>query len=117
MITQDLQRAFENTTGRNLDFFFDQWVYKEGHPEMEISSLSMTSKNSLSVTVKQTHKTSDTTRLFNFPVTIALMDADGNEVRHRVEIKEKESIFTSRRTGSQSGARRSRLRYTQDFQA
>ena len=38
VITQDLQRAFEDATGRNLDFFFDQWVYKEGHPELEISS-------------------------------------------------------------------------------
>jgi aminopeptidase N len=93
VITQDLQRAFEDTTGRNLDFFFDQWVYKEGHPELEISSSYDDKRKIASVTVKQTHKTSDTVAVFRFPVTIALMDKDGKEVRHRIEIKERDNIF------------------------
>ncbi len=95
VITQDLQRAFEDATGRNLDFFFDQWVYKEGHPEIEVTSSFDDKKKLLSVTVKQTHKTGDTiASAFSFPVTIALMDADGKETRHRVEIKEREQGFT-----------------------
>ncbi len=93
VITQDLQRAFEDATGRNLDFFFDQWVYKEGHPELEISSGYDDKQKLASVTIKQTHKTSDATPVFRFPITIALMDVDGNEVRHQVEIKEKDNIF------------------------
>ena len=93
VITQDLQRAFEDATGRNLDFFFDQWVYKEGHPELEISSSYDDKQKLASVTIKQTHKTSETTPVFRFPVTIALMDADGSEIRHHVEIKEKDNIF------------------------
>ncbi|HXN86791.1 MAG TPA: DUF3458 domain-containing protein, partial [Candidatus Binataceae bacterium] len=93
VITQDLQRAFEDTTGRNLDFFFEQWVFKEGHPEVEISSAFDDKQKLASITVKQTHKTSDVTPVFRFPVTIALMDADGKEVRHQVEIKEKDNIF------------------------
>jgi aminopeptidase N len=95
VITQDLQRAFEEATGRNLDFFFDQWVYKEGHPEIEVSSSFDDKKKLLSVTVKQTHKTGDTiASAFRFPVTIALMDAEGHETRHRVEVKEREQGFT-----------------------
>jgi aminopeptidase N len=93
VITQDLQRAFEDTTGRNLDYFFVQWVYKEGHPEIEVSSSFDDKRKLASITVKQTHKTSDSIGLFRFPVTIALMDADGNETRHRVEIKDKEQVF------------------------
>ena len=94
VITQDLQHAFEDTTGRNLDFFFDQWVYKEGHPEIEVSSAFDDKKKLLSVTVKQTHKTGDTiVSAFSFPVTIALMDAQGLETRHRVEIKDREQVF------------------------
>ena len=95
VITQDLQRAFEDTTGRNLDFFFDQWVYKEGHPEIEVTSSFDDKKKLLSITVKQTHKTGDTiASAFTFPVTLALMDADGKETRHRVEINEREQGFT-----------------------
>jgi aminopeptidase N len=93
VITQDLQRAFEDATGRNLDFFFDQWVFKEGHPEIEISSSYDDKQKLASVTVKQTHKTSETTPVFRFPVTIALMDQDGKETRHRIEIKERDNIF------------------------
>ena len=95
VITQDLQRAFEDTTGRNLDWFFDQWVYKEGHPEIEVSSSFDDKKKLLSVTVKQTHKTADKSMAaaFKFPVTLALMDANGGELRHRVEIKEREQVF------------------------
>src|SRR5208282_5563242 len=94
VITQDLQRAFEDTTGRNLDFFFDQWVYKEGHPEIEVSSSFDDKKKLLSIAVKQTHKTGDAiASAFSFPVTIALMDAEGHETRHRVEIKDREEGF------------------------
>jgi aminopeptidase N len=93
VITQDLQRAFDDATGRNLDFFFDQWVYKEGHPEIEVSSAFDDKRKLASVTVKQTHKTSETIGLFRLSATIALMDADGGETRHRVEIREREHVF------------------------
>ena len=70
-------------------------MYKEGHPEIEVSSSFDDKKKLLSVTVKQTHKTGDTiASAFSFPVTIALMDADGHEVRHRVEINAREQGFT-----------------------
>jgi aminopeptidase N len=94
VITQDLQRSFEDTTGRNLDHFFDQWVYKEGHPEIEVTSAFDDKKKLLGITVKQTQKTSETIGIFKFPVTIALMDADGAETRRRVEIKDREQGFT-----------------------
>ncbi len=35
VLTHDLQRAIEQATGRNLDWFFDQWVWKGGHPEFK----------------------------------------------------------------------------------
>jgi aminopeptidase N len=93
VITKDLERAFEDATGRNLEFFFDQWVYKEGHPEIEVSSSYDDKQKLASVTVKQTHKTSDATPLFRFTATITLMDGDGRETRHRVEVREREQVF------------------------
>ncbi len=93
VITQDLQRAFEDTTGRNLDWFFDQWVYKEGHPELEVTSSYDEKRKIASVTVKQTHQVNAATVLFRFPAVIALMDAEGAETRHQVEINRKEHTF------------------------
>jgi aminopeptidase N len=35
--TIDFIRAIEEATGRNLRGFFDQWVFRGGHPELEVS--------------------------------------------------------------------------------
>ncbi len=94
VITRDLERAFEDATGRNLEWFFDQWVYKEGHPEIEVTSSYDDKRKLASVTVKQTQKTSATTPLFRFTTTIALLDGDGKETRHRVEIRQAEQVFS-----------------------
>ena len=34
---EDLQKAFEQTTGQDLHWFFDQWFRQRGHPELEVS--------------------------------------------------------------------------------
>jgi aminopeptidase N len=94
VVTRDLEHAFEDATGRNLEWFFDQWVYKEGHPEIEVSSSYDDKRNLASITIKQTQKTSATTPLFRFTSAIALMDAEGKETRHRVEIREAEQVFS-----------------------
>ena len=93
VVTRDLEQAFEDVTGRNLEWFFDQWVHKEGHPEIEVSSSFDDKQKLASVTIKQTQKTSATTPLFRFTTELALMDADGNETRHRVEIREAEQVL------------------------
>jgi aminopeptidase N len=93
VITQDLQTAFEDATGRNLDWFFDQWVYKEGHPELEISSSYDEKRTLMAVTVKQVQSASASPSQFRFPAVIALMDGDGVETRHHVEIDKRDQTF------------------------
>ena len=34
--TRDLMRALEDVSGRSLERFFEQWVHRPGHPELEI---------------------------------------------------------------------------------
>jgi aminopeptidase N len=92
--TQDLQKAFEDATGRNLDFFFDQWVYKEGHPELEVSSRYDDQTGMVTITVKQNQRVSDKTPLFRLSATVSLMDRDGGEVRHQIEIAAAEQSFS-----------------------
>ena len=36
--SQDLKRVFEDVTGQNLEWFFDQWEYTAGIPQLEIKS-------------------------------------------------------------------------------
>jgi aminopeptidase N len=55
--TRDLLRALEDASGRSLGRFFEQWVFSPGHPELEVEL--RWEKGLLSVSVKQTHATTD----------------------------------------------------------
>ena len=35
--TEDFKKAIEQATGEKMDWFFDQWIYKMGHPIFEVS--------------------------------------------------------------------------------
>ncbi len=54
--TEDFRRAIEAATGEPMDWFFDQWLYKMGHPVFEISKNYDFSKKQLSLAVRQTQK-------------------------------------------------------------
>ncbi|NER84870.1 MAG: aminopeptidase, partial [Leptolyngbya sp. SIO1D8] len=52
--TLDLIRTIEATTGRNLRFLFDQYVYRGGHPDFKVTYRWDTDSNLAKVTVTQT---------------------------------------------------------------
>jgi aminopeptidase N len=54
--TPDLQRAFEEASGQKLDWFFRQWVYQAGYPELRVRYRFNAATKRLSLTVAQTQK-------------------------------------------------------------
>ena len=34
--SDDFRKAMEAASGKDLKWFFDQWVYKAGHPELKV---------------------------------------------------------------------------------
>src|SRR5262245_53994927 len=82
----------EELSGRSLDRFFEQWVYRAGHPELEIKIEHEC--ETCKVTVKQTQHvtpggaqggTSDTaTPLFSFDLAFDLAFTDGEAPRREV---------------------------------
>ncbi|MDQ3799171.1 MAG: HEAT repeat domain-containing protein [Acidobacteriota bacterium] len=54
--TEDLRIAIEETTGQSMDWFFDQWLYKMGHPVFEVAKSYDDAKKQLTLTVRQTQK-------------------------------------------------------------
>lgn len=57
--TVDLQRAFEDATGRNFERFFDQWLFHPGHPVLDVRCSWNSSDKCLNVTVQQKQRGSD----------------------------------------------------------
>jgi len=54
--TEDLRIAIEETTGQSMDWFFDEWLYKMGHPIFEVTQSYDEATKKLTLNVKQTQK-------------------------------------------------------------
>jgi aminopeptidase N len=67
--SRDLARAFDDSTGRVLDWFFDQWVLRgAGHPELAIDI--QWDGEQLTIAVAQTQTIDDITPLFRLPTML-----------------------------------------------
>ena len=98
--TQNLVNAIEEATGQNLQWFFDEWLYKMGQPEFEIASAYDEAAKTVKLTVRQTQK-ADAARawfaspeFFTMPVDVAITTASGEQTqRVWVDAREKEFTF------------------------
>ena len=79
-LTADLQDAVEASSGRDLDWFFDQWLRRPGYPELDIEWSTDTTGRHVSVSVVQGSRFGP----YQFNLRLALADSTG-EMR-RVEI-------------------------------
>ncbi len=97
--TADLQRVFERVSGRRLDWFFDQWVYGAGYPELRVRHSYSTSSRLLTLNVEQTQIPDATTRaIFRLPVEIEITTARGARTE-RIEITGRTQRFTFKLDG------------------
>lgn len=91
--TSDLQRVFEETSGQKLDWFFDQWVYKAGYPELRVRSSYDERRKQLILDVEQTQQADDITpAVFRLPVDVGIITANGTQTK-RIEITERSQRF------------------------
>ncbi len=90
--TRDLQREIEEASGRGLGRFFEQWVYKPGHPEIDVEVAW--ERGILSVSTKQTQGTTDgVPAVFDLPLDLDLGDAAGAVERRSLRVTEKQQTF------------------------
>jgi aminopeptidase N len=95
--TVDLRRAIEDETGRNLEFFFDQWVYKGGHPDLKATFAWDEKRKVATIGVKQVQGTEDRTpAAFRMPLTIAF-HLGGRRVQDlECMLEEREHVFEAK---------------------
>ena len=79
--TRDLQKVFEEVSGKDLKQFFDQWLYTTGQPELEVT-WKYDADKSLVIDVKQLQK-----NIFKFPLAFKINTATGSK---------KEKIFVDK---------------------
>ena len=88
--TIDLRRAFEAVSGERLDWFFDQWVFLAGHPNISVSHRVDSESGDVFVTLRQTQKVEGLTPTFILPVELEIATSEGRRVE-RVWLEEGET--------------------------
>lgn len=78
----NLRLAFEEITGKDLNWFFNQWYFGSGHPILDINYSYDETARLVKVVVKQTQKD----KLFKLPVAIDVYNG-GNKVRQQVWVE------------------------------
>ncbi len=91
--TTDLINAVEETTGRNMRRFFDQWVFGAGHPEFQIRSWWNAGKKEINLRVTQVHAQNGETGLFTINTSFSFL-VGKNWKRENVRIDKKSALFT-----------------------
>jgi aminopeptidase N len=90
--TDDLLDAVRKATGRNMDKFFDQWIFKGGHPEYKVRAWWDAAKKEAVVRVLQTQSVGAETGLFTLPVEF-LFVTDRGEKRFTETVEKKSHLF------------------------
>ncbi len=80
--TDDFRKAMEAASGKDLKWFFDQWVYKAGHPELKVRWHYEDADKTVRVRIQQTQKVDDQTPLFRLPTTLEITEDAGKTTSH-----------------------------------
>ncbi len=90
--SHDFQKAMEEATGQNLEWFFSEWVYKAGYPEFKVHWHWEDSTKTAEVSISQNQKTDSLTPVFQMPLELAFTTSAGRTVK-TIQVQDKEQEF------------------------
>ncbi len=86
---QQLRLVFEQVTGQDLNWFWNEWYYGSGNPKLDISYKYDEANKNIMVMIKQTQKG----QIFTLPFAIDVY-ASGNRKRYPVWMKDTTATYT-----------------------
>ncbi|MCF6167074.1 M1 family metallopeptidase [Lutibacter sp.] len=84
---QELRLSFEEVSGKDLNWFFNQWYYGDGHIRLSVTYDYNTIINTVTVNINQQGKT------FKFPLSIDIYEGN-SKTRHDVWVDKTRNSFT-----------------------
>ena len=85
--TDDLRKVFELETSKSLQHFFDQWIFREGHPELIIDFHH--DNHNAEIKVKQLQPGEP----FEFPLELEMSFANSHKKIYTFNVWDRESVF------------------------
>ena len=102
--TADYAAAMERVSGRDLDWFFDQWCYGIGYPKVQVTRAWDGAARTLTLTVNETQPVDSIHPFFRFPATVRITTRD-SVVRREIMVTEQGQRFTMNLPGEPVGFR------------
>lgn len=85
--TRDFEMVAEKVSGKDLKWFFDQWLYQPGIPQLNIEWKADGDK--MKIKLKQTGN-----YLFQVPLEVLIIMTDGKQSLQKLAVRKKENEFT-----------------------
>jgi aminopeptidase N len=85
-----LRLAFEEVTGQDMNWYWNQWYFNKGYPKLNIDYVYDDNAKNVKVIVSQTQ---DSNNIFKLPIAIDLYNGPQKE-RHKVWVENRSDTFT-----------------------
>ncbi len=97
--TEQFRIAIEESTGQAMDWFFDEWLYKMGHPIFRVTQDYDPATRTLKLSVEQLQTIDNSSQfpqvaLFQTPVNIEIATASGTRVERVQILPKKQQSFS-----------------------
>ncbi|MFZ0820559.1 MAG: DUF3458 domain-containing protein [Candidatus Acidiferrales bacterium] len=96
--TEQFRIAIEEATGQSMDWFFDEWLYKMGHPIFRVTQAYDAGSKTVTLTVRQEQKPDANSAypqvaFFRMPIQIEIGSASGAHIeKAMIEAKEEQTF-------------------------
>ena len=92
VVSSDFKIAIEEAVGKNLDWFFDDWVYGGGYPIFEVAYTFLKNRKLIDLSVSQVQPIIKGQDLFTLPIEITIVTSKG-EKKETIWVKNKSDQF------------------------
>ncbi len=90
----DLRLAFEEVTGEDLNWFFNQWYFEQGHPVLNINYDYDATAGKLDVIIQQEQDPKANPPIFQLPFAIDIYTDAGAPMRTEVLMNQRKQVFS-----------------------
>ncbi len=90
----NLRLAVEEVSGKDWNWFFNQWYFEAGHPILEIKYEYDEFAAKTNVTIEQKQKVERSVPIFQLPMAIDIYQENGTPTRHNITMTKRIETFT-----------------------
>jgi len=90
----ELRLAFEDVTGQDLNWFFNQWYFEQGHPEIKIDYNYDAVQKKMNVTIEQIQNSDQQAAIFEMPLAVDIYIGKSPAIRKDIRLTKRKEIFS-----------------------